>query len=220
MSLTQDTDFKCVDKAGNPLNFCFGIGAANHTLLQKLQQAVNRLANLGGFPALTVDGFIGPDTVAAVRKVLFIGPVGSLPWTKETISNNASEVIDGLNSIAADLQTRGDVLAPEGTPVEPTIQTMATSTGIPQESAADIIAAALGPAPSNQKTFKLLPWILGGLAVVAAVGVGGYFYHRHKARQQLGWGDDDDFGDDDLGNDDLGDDDLGDNDFDGGSEEL
>lgn len=196
LGLTAGTDFKCVDRAGAPLNFCFGVGANNHALFQQLQQAANRLTNLGGFQSLTVDGFIGPATVDAVRKVLFIGPVGSLPWTKETISSNASDVIEGLDSLASDLQARGETLGPEGAPVQPTVQTMVASTGIPQENAADIIAAALGPTTPNKKT-KLLPWIIGGVAAIAIVGVGGYFYHRRKAGQQLvNWSDDDLDGDD------------------------
>ena len=61
----QGTDFKCADKAGNPLPICFGIGAQNHGLLQQLQQQVNQLSTMAGFAPLLVDGVIGDKTVAA-----------------------------------------------------------------------------------------------------------------------------------------------------------
>lgn len=186
-----NTDFKCADRAGNALNFCFGIGVGNHALLQLLQQAINQFSDLKGFERLTVDGFVGPNTVAAVQATVPLDP----PWTKERITEDAPGLLRQLDNTAKQLEQQGHTLSPTGEPVVPTMSVAAT--GVSPSVGNDIVAATTAPTVAAGiaavvPKSKLLPWILGGLAVVAAVGVGGFFYHRHKLRQQGGWGDYDD----------------------------
>jgi lysozyme family protein len=195
-SLVPGTDFKCADRAGTPLNFCFGIGAGNHATLQLLQQAINQFSVLKGFAQLTVDGFVGTNTVNAVQAILPIDP----PWTKEQVTERATGLLIQIDNAARQLEQQGHTLASIGEPVPPA-QSVA-STGVPSSTGSEIVAATTAPTTAAGiaavvPKSKLLPWILGGLAVVAAVGVGGFFYHRNRLLKQAGWGDYDDA--DDLG---------------------
>lgn len=218
LGLTQGTDFKCVDKSGKPLPICFGIGAANHATLQQLQQALNQLSSMAGFATLDVDGFIGPLTVDALNAVVRISGGGSVR-TKEEIAADAPALIEQLNALASRQSQAGRQLAPTGAPVQPTVQT-ATAAGLPKGAATQVVAVTTAPtaqdaaaaeaaAPSDSA--GLLPWIVGGVALVLAVGVGGYFYYRSKQPKAAGWGDDEDGWDDADG--DFEDVDLEDPDF-------
>jgi len=182
-ALVQGTDFKCADKAGKALPICFGIGAANHALLQQLQQKINRFSSSRQFTPLIVDGFIGPLTVAAMAKMSEISGTD----TKEQIAANAPAIVAELDNIAT---TGGEQLAPTGTPVQPTTQT-AKAAGVPAKVAEEVTVSTTAPTTADaeaavaalpeQKSF--LPWVLGGLAAVVIVGAVGYAYYRHKATQ-------------------------------------
>lgn len=178
-NLTQGTDFKCVDAAGNALPICFGIGAGNHALLQLLQQGLNQLAGRGGFAPLVIDGFVGDDTVAAVQALF---PIGGVFWTKELVAQRAPLLLRQADSTADALAAQGEALAPTGEPVVPTQQTVA-ATGVPIDLTHEIVAATLKPTPGATKS-KILPLVLVGVTSVLAVGVGGFFYYRRKLTLQ------------------------------------
>jgi lysozyme family protein len=186
----EGTDFKCEDKAGNPLPICFGIGAQNHALLQQLQQVVNAFSTEKGFAPLDVDGFIGDLTVAAVARLGSVFAEVGAPFhpgnvTKADVAVGAPSIIEALKSAITRRLAAGQQVAAQGTPVAPTKQT-ASAAGVSRGAAADITAittaptAAAAAALPAKKSF--LPLILGGLAAVLVVGGVGYVVYRRKAR--------------------------------------
>jgi lysozyme family protein len=127
--LRQDTDFKCVDRAGNPLPVCYGIGAANHALLQQLQRLLNRLSApvhmnslvvSEGFRPLAVDGLVGAATVAAIvpamgvtfqlagemADVLMKFNDGTIPLAKENVAAYAPELVQAFEQTIARVEAR------------------------------------------------------------------------------------------------------------------
>lgn len=116
MALTINTDFKCVDKAGDPLPICFGIGAI-HDQFKTLQVLINRFATLGDkFTPIIVDGFIGDETLAAAQKAATIANA-TAPTTREELAAAAPELITQLQAMVRDLEAVG-VLQSSATPAE------------------------------------------------------------------------------------------------------
>jgi len=185
--LVQGTDFKCVDRAGTPLTFCFGIGDSNHVALQLFQRGLNRFSGMLGTEPLIVDGFIGPTTLAAAQRATTL--LGQVPPNKEQLTAQARTFTAQLEQLATQQEALdSSQLSPPGQPVDPV--TAVATTGIPQTTADEIVATTKAPAPSTAK--KFLPWILAGLAAVLVVGGAGFFYYRRKVRLNPAWGDDND----------------------------
>lgn len=184
-ALAQGTDFKCIDKAGKPLPICFGIGAANHALLQQLQQRINKFSESRAFTPLIVDGFIGPLTVAAIGRLA--SDLGVDTTTKELIAQNAREIIAQLEVLAVE---GGEKLAPEGAPVQPTTA-IVKAAGVPSKAADEVTVSTTAPTveaadaavAALPEKKSILPWVLGGAAAVVIVGAVGFAYYRHKATQ-------------------------------------
>lgn len=184
-ALAQGTDFKCVDKAGKPLPICFGIGAANHALLQTLQQRINKFSLSRAFTPLIVDGFIGPLTVAALGRLA--SDLGADTTTKELVAQNAREIIAQLEALAVE---GGEALAPGGEPVQPTTE-IVKQAGVPSKAADEVTVSTTAPTveaadaavAALPEKKSILPWVLGGAAAVVIVGAVGFAYYRHKATQ-------------------------------------
>lgn len=176
--LTKGKDYNCNS------SICYAIGAANDALFKKLQQNLNVLSGLGGFSQLTVDGFIGPATVAALATLKKIGFDPSAYTTKEAVATNAQLISDILANLAVTQQAvatatgQPSPLRPGGTAVAyvpPTGSTLPAMTA--QLPGASPIAAKLPKLSS-----KTLWWIAGGLAAALTVGGVGYVVYRRKAR--------------------------------------
>ena len=127
--LRQDVDFKCVDKTGRQLPVCYGIGAANHAILQQLQRLLNRLSApvtlssvlvSRGFRPLVVDGLIGPSTVAAVIPAMAVTfqlsgemanilnkfNAGMIPLAKENVAAYAPELVQAYETTIDRVESR------------------------------------------------------------------------------------------------------------------
>jgi hypothetical protein len=171
--LIQTKDFNC-----NPA-ICWGIGKENHQRFILLQQRINVLSTLGGFSPIRVDGFIGAETLAALRALHKAGYLKTLPATKEEVAARAPELINELMGVAAVAAATGKPLAPPGTPVayEPA-KPPSELQPVQVPPAAEAAAAAAAAAPKS----RMFWWILGGLVGVAAVGGVGYLVYRRKAR--------------------------------------
>ena len=102
MPLVEGKDFKCVDQQGRPLTICFGIGNGVHRGFQLLQQSINWFSASRGFTPLNVDGFIGPVTVDALKK---IRPDDFTDVTKEDVAANAPILIDRLAALRRSRET-------------------------------------------------------------------------------------------------------------------
>jgi lysozyme family protein len=181
-------DFNC-----NSL-ICFGGGATNDNLFKSLQQKINQLAGPGTKP-LTVDGFIGPATVTALRA---LGAAFLAFSTKEQVAADAPTIVATLDALIASrtvaLQAGAAVppLAPAGTPITftpPTPQSVAVATqGVATLVASGQLpslpgssAAASLPLPKKSNTMLL---VAGAVAAVLVVGGVGYYVYRRKAQRE------------------------------------
>jgi len=189
VTFVEGTDFSCQDKAGKALPICFGIGAPNHQLLQQLQQLVNAFSTEKGFVPLSVDGFIGARTVAALATLGSVFAEVGLPFhleraTKENVTADAPSILTALTNVIAQRKAAGHPVAQPGAAV-PSTKASTAAAGLPKGAAADVVAittasSAAAAALPTKKSW--LPWILGGLAAVAVVGGVGYVVYRRKAR--------------------------------------
>lgn len=169
--LTKGTDFNCNS------SICYAIGKTNDATFKTLQQRINALSGAGGFKQLSVDGFIGAATVAALQALGKIG-LEAPPSTKEQTASRAPELITQLTGLAAAVAAQGKALSPTGTAVtfHPTAPPPTLNPAhVPGASPAAAAAVTMGKS-------KKMWWILGGLVGVAAVGGVGYVVYRRKVR--------------------------------------
>ena len=156
------------------LDICYGVGVAMDTYFRSLQSLINLFAKAATFTPITVDGKIGAGTIAAAQRIAhYILPNSAsaarganlltLAATKEMLAQNYAQAITLLQAQVAYMNTVGMALTPS-TP--PTAQGTPSSALTP---AADDKLVMPPPPPSSK-----LPWIIGGLAIAAAL-VGGYF---------------------------------------------
>jgi lysozyme family protein len=194
-TLVKGTDFNCNTA------ICYGIGAANHALFQQLQTTLNQYAKLGlsaYTSQLTVDGFIGANTVSAARAAAAAALLPSPGTTKEQVAANAQVLQSGLQAFLGGVNapkpiavsTSSTTTAPTAT--APTrVVTPTTSTPIPQPSPQAAAAAAsipnLNPAtiPSSPAAASLAPivttkkvplwiWVTASAVGVLTIGAVGY----------------------------------------------
>jgi len=176
--LTKGKDYNCNS------SICYAIGAGNDALFKKLQQNLNVLSGVGGFPQLTVDGFIGKDTLTALASLKKIGFDPSAYSTYDAIAANAATLVDLLANLAT-IQSTMAIAAGQPSPLRPAGTAVAyqppASSGIPTMTAqlpGSSSAAAMLPKLKS----KTLWWIAGGLAAALTVGGVGYVVYRRKAR--------------------------------------
>jgi len=176
--LTQGKDFNC------NTGICYAIGAGNDALFKKLQMSLNVLSGLGGFAQLTVDGFIGPATVAALASLKKLGFDTSPYSTKEKIAASAQLITDIIVNLAKTQEAMAMALNQQS-PLRPTGTAVAF-----QPTSAAAAAAITAQLPGASPVAAMLPkiksktlwWIAGGLATALAVGGVGYVVYRRKAR--------------------------------------
>jgi len=193
-ALVQGTGFNC------NASICYAIGQANHALFQQLQQTLNQYAKLGlsaYTSQLTVDGFIGAQTVTAARAAAAAALMPSPGSTKEAVAASAPSLQAGLQAfLAGTTGTKpqvpivtsqptsapqpipSSVVTPTSTNVRP-VQTAMTPTAataaLPaqvavQPSPASAAAAAVMPA----KKVPLWVWITAGAVGIVVIGGVGY----------------------------------------------
>jgi len=177
MALTLGVDFNC------NASICYAIGANNHALFQQLQQVLNQYG-----AGLTVDGFIGDNTVAAVARVANQRGLTVAGTTRQTIAANAHQIITAFSQ----------ALAPVNDPppeIESVVQQALTSCREDKSSPTCANAKALCKTVRGTPNAKLpgidelcavrLPlwarWTIG-VTAVAAISVGGVVAYRHHRR--------------------------------------
>jgi len=179
MAHVLGVDFNC------NASICYGVGANNHALFQQLQQVLNQHG-----AGLTIDGFIGDATVAAVK---IVG--GKLRVALPSASRNA--VAAGADTIITQLQ-HSLVAATEPAPpaeIESVVQQAITSCRTDKSSPSCANAKALCKTVHGTPNAKLpgidelcavrLPlwarWTLG-IVAVGGLAVGGVVAYRHYRR--------------------------------------
>jgi len=190
--LVQGTDYNC------NASICYAIGAANHALFQQLQQTLNQYARLGLSAyrsQLTVDGFIGAQTVSAAQAAAAAALLASPGSTKQAVAANAQILNNGLQAFLAGVNApKVPAPVPVATaPLSPSTPTIQTSQGavivqpaaqpLPQAAAAATStiptslpapdAAAALPSTATSKV-PLWVWITAGAVGVVAIGGIGY----------------------------------------------
>lgn len=201
--LSQGTDFNCNS------SICYAIGAANHALLQQLQGTLNQYAKLGLSAytgQLTVDGFIGAQTVTAARAAAAAALLASPGSTKEAIASNAQILQDGLQAFLGGVTaprsqfpvaTSTPTPVPSSTPIAvvtpPTSVSLSPSLMVtaPRGTTTAAIQPTMMPG-ANPAAASLMPiatsgkvptwvWVTAGVAGVVVVGAVGYAVLREPA---------------------------------------
>jgi len=215
MALTINVDFKCVDKAGDPLPICFGIGAV-HDQFKLLQILINRLATIGtGFTPIIVDGFIGDETLAAAQKAATTAVVPSPGATREEVAANAPALITQLQNAVQALETVGVLQPSLTTPAEAAKQEPPPPEikSVVQQAVAACRESRSSPTCARAKAMcksvrgtdqakateiseicdatrvPLFVWILAGGLAAAAIGaiVAVRRYRRKQSNVELAW---------------------------------
>ena len=146
---------------------CYGVGSQTDALFRSIQTLINYFAPVAGFAVLTIDGKLGPATVAAAQaaaRQMLQNPGASAQGnnlmvfaaSKEALSQNAVQVQSTLQAAIATMS-----LKPVAAPTATTIATGTTNTP-------PIIFVP--PGPSNWK-----PWAIGA-GLLAAAGAAAYFF--------------------------------------------
>lgn len=208
-TLVQGTDFNCNS------SICYGIGSANHALFQQLQTTLNTFAKLGITAyrgQLTVDGFLGDQTLSAARAAAAVAGL-SAPSTKPQLASQAAILNGGLSAFLASINapkptatTTTPVATSSSAPVQTTsvsttptttpgvmtvpngVKTPPSTVQVPSTTMPSSMTptAALTPvAPPASKT-PLWVWIAAGAAGVIVVGAVGYAVLREPAPKALG----------------------------------
>ncbi len=149
---------------------CYGVGSQTDSLFRSIQTLINYFAPVAGFQALTIDGKLGPDTVAAAqaaaRQLLQnanTSPFGNnlmgFASSKEALAQNAVAVQQTLQSGITTLSLK-PVPAPSTKELVP-----GTSTTPP---------VALPPLPMAGGSWK--PWLIGAGVLAVLGGAAWYFY--------------------------------------------
>ncbi len=177
MALTLGVDFNC------NASICYGIGAQNHALFQQLQQVLNQYG-----AGLAVDGFIGANTVNAVRTIANQRGLTIAGTTKESIAASADAIIAQLQHA---IVATGE-MPPE---IESAVQQALNACRFDKSSPTCANAKTLCKTVRGTASAKLpginelcatrLPlwarWTVG-LTAVAGLAVGGVVAYRHHRR--------------------------------------
>jgi len=177
MTLVLGVDFNC------NASICYGVGAKNHALFQQLQQVLNQYG-----VGLVVDGFIGDNTVAAVKNVGSARGLALPSASRNAVAANASAIIAQLSQAV----TVANDPPPE---IESTIQQAILSCRADKSSPTCASAKTLCKTVRGTANAKLpgidelcavrLPlwarWTIG-VTAFAAISVGGVVAYRHHRR--------------------------------------
>jgi len=200
--LVKGRDFNCNS------SICYGVGTANHALFQQLQQTLNQIERMGltvySGGQITVDGFIGNNTVNAARAAAAMALLPNPGSTKEEVAANAQILNLGLQNFLGGVgapRTPIVTSQPTNSPAPPptsvitpqgAIITKPTAQPLPQQAAAagqipnaagaapSPAAAAIAPIVMKEKV-PLWVWITGGAVGLIAVGGIGYALLREPS---------------------------------------
>jgi lysozyme family protein len=165
--LVKGTDFNCTS------TICYGVGAANHALLQQLQKVINSFSTLARFTPITVDGFVGAGTVNAAQlaaKVIrgqaasnaaIITQIASGGMTKEQVTASAPDLLAAFTAA-------NSVLTEQGAPVQAVAPV--------QQASASAPAPVPAPAPTTTTTGadKIVDFVKSFFQPSAAPTPGGF----------------------------------------------
>lgn len=191
--LGDTVPFKC------SATICYGSdGGATHALFKETQYQMNRagLAVFGtGWSAIAVDGFIGPRTLTAAKKLLpkvpglSHGPPGTFPELAKWISDTRTQVPDLLRAEADRLtkrpeppqviENRQDTYSKEGpaagsAPQLPDVSIPRPNVAVPPTS--QIPGNLPGAAPKS----KAFVWVVVGFTTVGIVTTAALVARRRR----------------------------------------
>ncbi len=190
--LTQGQQFNCNS------DICFGIGSFQVDF-ENFQRLLNLYATQAGFPTLTVDGFIGPETVAAARSAadLLLNPAINLPVVKTDLDvvgviRSGSITKDQLTALIPDFTQALNTAAPAVIAMSVAaggFQPAVVATGrVPGSSTSASVsipakaAAAVEAVKASIRTHSTIWLIAGALTAAATVGGAGYVVYRRRMR--------------------------------------
>lgn len=182
---------------------CYGSQAAGtDQSFKALQAVINRFAGVAGFSPVTVDGFIGDGTVAALRKTLayltrnsatagMAQPLVALAASKESVAADSPTLVSVLTYIAASAGGSGSTLPapPVAVPSPPppiySVPTGPTAPPAPMPMPPSPLPTMPGTAPGAAAKVSLLQnpptwayYVAGGL-----VGIGVLFWLHAFAKR-------------------------------------
>lgn len=164
------TQFKC-------LKACYGIGTDPasgkkiHDIFLELQQEANLIATLFNLRRTLEDHFIGTDTVRLLNEIAqrsSIGAFARAPFTKETTSAQAVELIQSLSQI----QMQAPPPIPGVTPrvIPPITLPPTVVTAPPTPKVTRKVTEVFEPAPPGPKPrTKLIIGVIAGAAILGTI---------------------------------------------------
>jgi len=184
--LEEDVYFTC-GTGTTGVYRCIGVGDDVIAVFKALQQQINRFASRVHFAPVTVDGEIGPGTLAAAQAVATY-----LQGHPEVISIDAPDTVNALSASATDYTSTFSQAGYDlGIPSYD--EMMAASGGTPSAPVVTIPAAppATSSAPTPEPTkapgqsSNTWLWVGGAVLLAAAAGTVGYVVYKRRQKKQL-----------------------------------
>ena len=183
--LVEGEHFTC-EKGPTGVYRCTGVRHDVISVFTSLQQQINRFASRAHFDPVTVDGEIGPGTLAAAQAVATYlqgrPEVISIdaPGTVNALSANAEDYTSTFSQAGYDLgiPSYDEMMATSGgTPSAPVVTSPAAA--LPTTSSATVPEPTKAPSQSSNTWL----WVGGAVLLAAAAGTVGYVVYKRRQRR-------------------------------------